>query len=201
MRFYKTAVFILRYLVFALFRIKVIGKDIYPKDKPMLVCANHISLWDPVFVAVACRQPIHFMAKSELFENKLLGFILRKLEAFPVKRNESDVSAIKKTLLYLRGSDRVGIFLQGTRNAGVDMESTEVKSGVGMILAHTGVDTLPISIITKENRVKLFRKVYIVIGEAITYEEIKAQEKSKVAYKEVSEKVFKRICENGKKVK
>lgn len=200
MRFYRVAVFLLRYIVLALFRIKIIGKDTVPKGKPLIVCANHISLWDPVFVAACCRQPIHFMAKSELFEKPVLKWLLKALGAYPIKRGESDVAAIKKTLTYLRGTDRVGIFLQGTRNAGQDLESTDVKSGVGMILGHTEVDTLPVTVVTKDNRVKLFRKVYVVIGKPVPYEQIKAQSKSKEAYKQVSERVFEIICNNAKEV-
>ena len=69
-------------------------------DKPCLVCANHSNYIDPILVALAFtgEHPIHFMAKAELFKNKLLAGLMEKLGAFGVDRDGADISAVRAVM-------------------------------------------------------------------------------------------------------
>jgi 1-acyl-sn-glycerol-3-phosphate acyltransferase len=95
--FYKIAANILRLLVFLIFDVKVYNKEYLDNTEGgLIVCGNHISMIDPVILAVSTKRQIHFMGKKELFENKLLSFIFRKLGAFPVDRQGASLSSIKQ---------------------------------------------------------------------------------------------------------
>ena len=65
--FYRFVYLILRLIATPLFRIKVHGFENIPQEKKFIVCANHKSFLDPVFVAMALDRQIHFIAKKELF--------------------------------------------------------------------------------------------------------------------------------------
>ena len=53
-----------------------------PKDGPVVVCCNHISMKDPVLIALALKRQVFYMAKAELFKNKFVSLIIRALGAF-----------------------------------------------------------------------------------------------------------------------
>jgi 1-acyl-sn-glycerol-3-phosphate acyltransferase len=102
-----------------------------PKSGGLLVLANHVSDVDPVAVQLACPRPVYFMAKSELFEMKLLGRMIRWFRAFPVKRGEPDRDAIKKAVAYLQAGQVVCIFPEGQLSPNRQLQ--ELKSGVALI--------------------------------------------------------------------
>ena len=37
------------------------GKENVPKKGPVVIVPNHKSFWDPFFVAIVLRRPVHFM--------------------------------------------------------------------------------------------------------------------------------------------
>ncbi len=55
-------------MLYPLYRVKVIGKENFPKEGGVLLCTNHIDNLDPPVVGMTCPRPVHFMAKQELFE-------------------------------------------------------------------------------------------------------------------------------------
>ena len=63
-------------------------------DGNYIICSNHLSNIDVAFLMITHKRPIHFMAKQELFENKILGWFFSKMEAFAVKRGKGDKSAL-----------------------------------------------------------------------------------------------------------
>jgi 1-acyl-sn-glycerol-3-phosphate acyltransferase len=100
--FYKIIRFILRPILFLLYRPKVVGLNNFPMTGGVLLYSNHISMLDPVLIGCILPRRIYFMAKVELFTNPILGTILKNLGAFPVKRGTADLSAIKNSLRVLK---------------------------------------------------------------------------------------------------
>jgi 1-acyl-sn-glycerol-3-phosphate acyltransferase len=85
-------------------------------DGPTILVANHTSYLDPVAVALAAPWPIYFVAKEELFEIPVLGWYIKRLHAFPVKRGRADRNVLKTALAHLKRGRTVLIFPEGTRN-------------------------------------------------------------------------------------
>jgi len=187
-----------------LFRVKVVGRKNEPgkSQGPYLVCGNHQTVLDAVFLCIALRrQQPHFMAKAELFRVPVLRHLVRWLGAYPVSRGKGDVGAIKRTIKLLENGYSVGMFPQGTRCAGKDPRECRVKTGAAMIAAHAGAQILPVHIKMKNYTWKLFRRVTVVIGEPIPFERFAYDSEKAGEYARISEAVYAEICSLGDGVK
>lgn len=180
-----------------IFRVHPKGRKNEPRraDGPYLVCANHQTVLDVVFLCVALkRQQPHFMGKEGLFRVPVLGRLVRWLGAYPVARGRNDVGAVKHTIKLLKQGRSVGIFPQGTRCAGKELRETGVKAGAGLMAVHTGVQVLPVYIGMKGHKWKFFRRVDVVIGEPIPFEKFHYNKEVPGEYARISGEIFEEIC-------
>ncbi|HDZ77507.1 MAG TPA: 1-acyl-sn-glycerol-3-phosphate acyltransferase [Candidatus Omnitrophica bacterium] len=136
---------ICRFIWFVLFKIfvglKGYGRDNIPKSGGFILASNHASNMDPVAIGVASARPINFMAKEELFSNKFFGFILGRVNVFPVKRGKADLSSIKEAIKRLKRGEGLLLFPQGTRRDTIELE--DAKGGVGFFASKAGVPIVP----------------------------------------------------------
>ncbi len=202
--FYAVLHFLLGWLARLVFRMRVYGRKNEPKreEGPYLVCANHQTVLDAVFICVAMRrQQPHFMGKAELFRVPVLGWLVRKLGAYPVTRSGNDVGAVKHTIKLLKSGRSVAMFPQGTRCPERDPRDCRVKAGAGLIAAHTGVQILPVFIGMKNQKWKFFRRVRLVVGEPIPFERFGYDENAHGEYARISAEIFEEICRLGDTLK
>ena len=112
-------------------------------DGPAVICCNHSSFSDAIWVIVCSHQKRIFrtMAKKELFSHRVLGWFITKLGAFPVDREANDIHAVKTALGVLREGDKrrydsfllreepyIGICAAGHRFAGRRVSPEELLS-------------------------------------------------------------------------
>lgn len=187
----KTVIF---KIVSGMFRVKVVNPEKEPKSG-VLLCSNHISNLDPVLIVTSLKNETKFMAKKELFKIPVVGSFIKLFGAFPVERGSVDLSAMKKAISLLEEGNTVGIFPQGTRCSGQNPRDTKVKSGAGMIVTRSQVDIVPVAIITKKNKSRIFGKKYIVIGDLIKYDSLNNVDKSREEFDSISALIFERICD------
>ena len=195
MSFYSKAKFLLAGLIRKLWRIKVVGGGNELQNKNYLICANHMSMLDPVVIGAAIKHNPRYMAKAEVMRVPVLKSLLKALGAFSLDRGGSDVAAIKKTINMLRDGESVVMFPQGTRHKGVDPKTTSVKFGCSMIAQKAEVGVLPVFIKVKNHRVRIFRKTVVIIGKEITYDELKAVSNGGEDHKSTAEYIFSKITE------
>lgn len=115
-----------------------------PRQGPLIVAINHLSLLDPILVGAALPRPVHFMAKEELFRYPLLGLLLRWVRAFPVRRGEADREAIASGLRILQAGGVVGIFPEGTRS--LDGRLLSLQGGTAFLALKSGAPIVPVAI-------------------------------------------------------
>ena len=127
------------------FRARVIGKEKLPETGAVILAANHMSNWDPPFLACFMRRHVAYMAKEELFEPPVFGPAIRACHAFPVKRGAADRAAIKTAVQVLKLGHCLGLFPEGTRSRTGKMRKAE--AGVGLIAAMTGAPVVPAAIV------------------------------------------------------
>lgn len=202
--FYTVIHFLLVWPARLLFRVRVIGGKNEPKKKdgPYLVIANHQSVLDPVFICAATRrQQPHFMGKAELFRVPVLGWLVRKLGAYPVSRGKSDVGAVKKTIHLLESGVSVGMFPQATRCPEREPRDCKIKMGAAMIAAHTGAQILPVHIKMKNYKWRFFRRVTVVIGEPILFSTFKYDSEATGEYARIAGEMYEAVCRLGDDVK
>lgn len=176
-RFYFFGRNVMRAVVRLLFSVRCEGKEQIPAFGELVLCCNHQSLWDPILLAAPCGRQIHYMAKSELFLQHGILFekLLRALGAFPVKRNQADLGAVRHSLELLKAGEIVGIFPQGgCVQAGLPFAS---KSGAVRIAAHSGAPILPAAI-RWTGRFGPRRRVELRFGEVIERSEFPEQNNS-----------------------
>lgn len=164
------------------YKIEVIGEDNILKDKGFILAANHQSFLDPIFMVVGLKQQVQYMAKKELFEKPVLGFLIRNLGAFPVSRGSNDTSALDKAQEIVKSGGVLGIYPEGTRSKTGKL--LKAKSGTIVIASKTGADIVPAGI-TYTKRKFLRKGVTVAYGTPIKNEEINIGEglsKEKLKY-------------------
>jgi 1-acyl-sn-glycerol-3-phosphate acyltransferase len=144
------------------------GLENLPLQGPYIICANHTSWFDPPLVGCLPlkKQKINFMAKEELFKFFPLGFIFKKLEAFPVKRNTADRRAIRRALQVLAEGGILGLFPEGTRIRSGELGKPQ--HGAALIALKSKKPVLPVAIKWPP---RIFQPVKINIGPLIYFEE------------------------------
>ncbi|MGG1687567.1 lysophospholipid acyltransferase family protein [Pseudalkalibacillus sp. NRS-1564] len=143
-------------------RVTVVGRENIPKDKGILLCSNHINNLDPPLVGAMFPRDVHFMAKSELFTIPVLGKLIHKVGAFPVKRGMSDKQALRSGMKFLKDGGVVGLFPEGTRSK--DGELGEGLSGAGFFALRPEVMVVPCAI---KGSYKPFGRLKIVYGKPV----------------------------------
>ena len=113
------------------FPAKFIGKQNIPKGA-CIISSNHTSNLDAVLLAVHTWEKKFYVAKKELFKNKLFGSFLKSVGAIKIDRQSTDVGAIKNCMKTLKEGKKLVIFPEGTRHENENMELGEVKHGVAM---------------------------------------------------------------------
>lgn len=161
-------------LFWLLFPYKAEGKENLPlpdDGRPMMICANHISDIDPVFLLMAQKRHIYYMAKAELFSMGIARwFFGKKFGAFPVKRGTGDTSAIDTSERIVKEGKLLGIFPEGTRSK--DGKLGRAKSGAALIASRTGSWVIPVAIQAKDQKVRLFHRTTIRFGVPLSPEEL-----------------------------
>lgn len=113
-RSYRFLQCICQVVCFLMFGLRVRNRELVPQEGPVLLACNHQSFLDPVLAAVHLWRECSYMARDTLFRGRFAKLITF-LNAFPVRRGEADVSAIKESLRRLKRGDCLVAFPEGTR--------------------------------------------------------------------------------------
>jgi len=70
---------------------------------------------DPAVVTVGLIREANYMARDTLFHNRWFRWLIKSVNAFPVRRGTADLAAIKETLRRLKQGRLVVVFPEGTR--------------------------------------------------------------------------------------
>jgi glycerol-3-phosphate dehydrogenase (NAD(P)+) len=130
------------------FRYVRIGREHIPAHGPVIIAANHRSFLDPFVIATMARRPMYYVAKTELFRNRALAWILSSLGAFPVERGAGDEEFIETATAILARGEIVLIFPEGTRTRPGTLGKP--RRGVGRLALETGAPVVPLAIIGTE---------------------------------------------------
>ncbi len=175
---------------------RVIGRENVPKDGRFLICPNHSGMADPLWVLFALRMDHipRIMAKKEVMDVPVLGWILKKFGVFGVDRGGTDVNAIKTGLRCLKDDQQLMIFPEGTRVK----HGTRVVPKRGVILLSNRTDTpiLPVYLSAKRHP---FGPITCVIGEPYL-PDFNGERPSDAKLEEAAVSLMDRIYEMGERV-
>lgn len=194
---YKLVYILSNILCCILFRLKKKGIENFPDEGPVILASNHLSFLDPIVIPTASRRRMHFMAKAELFEVPVLGWLIRKFDSFPVKRGMLDKTAIKNSLDVLKNGNVLLLFPEGARSLTGDIG--EAKPGVGFIVYHSRSPVVPVLLVGTNKALPMDawmirpRKVKVIFGEPLYFDKYFSQTGSRDVYAQIGEDVMSAI--------
>jgi len=138
-----------RVVVYTFTRWTVEGAERIPSTGPVVLVSNHLHLLDPPLLAASSKRRVHPMAKRELFETPLVGWVLWPYGAFPVRRFSADMGALRAARGYLRNGHVVLMFPEGTRSRDARLHPALPGAAMVALLAHAPV--VPVAITGTES--------------------------------------------------
>jgi 1-acyl-sn-glycerol-3-phosphate acyltransferase len=161
---YRFARSLLRLLFLLLFRLEAHGLENIPLDGPLIICGNHRSNFDPPMLGTPLKRELFFMAKAELFNIPIFGWIIKNVHAFPVKRGGVSKDSIRLSIQLLKDGHAMCIFPEGSRkNAG-----GVGKKGAASLALKSDAVIIPAAII---GNYKPFRRMAVHYGKPVDLSE------------------------------
>lgn len=154
----------------AVYKLEFRGLENVPQDKNVryIVAVNHTCALDPVFASMPKNMPpLHFMAKVELFKNPIVGWVVKHLYGFPVKRGKGDTSAIDYGEKIIKEGHVMAICPEGRRVKDKNGVPQRAKSGVAIIAKATNASVLPCAIYC-DGPIKPGKKVVVTYGKLLS---------------------------------
>lgn len=138
-------------------RIKVIGVENIPKDRPVLFTANHRSYSDIPLVYTTAGVPIGFVAKKEIKRFIGLSWWMTNMNCLFLDRSDirQSLKIILKAVDYVKEGYSMFIMPEGTRNHGEDM--LPFKEGSFKIAEKSGCPVVPVAISNTDEMYELHR--------------------------------------------
>lgn len=116
-RFYNFSKKFFNFIFKKIYKVQFIGLENIPKEGPIIIAGNHNHYFDPCLVFISTNRKINYIMKKSCYNNKLIGWIFKKMDCLSVE----DFSSLRKALKILKNNGAIGIFPEGTRNKTKDL--------------------------------------------------------------------------------
>jgi 1-acyl-sn-glycerol-3-phosphate acyltransferase len=179
------------------FQYRAYGQENIIEEGPAIMAANHQSYFDPPLVGITCRNELYYLARKTLFEKKLLGPIISRVNALPVDLSRGDVTAFRAVMKLLKEGHRTVIFPEGTRSLTGQIQ--QARPGIGMIIARTLAPVVPMRIFgsfeawPKGGKIRL-NPITVVVGKPMRFKKEDFATSNREVYQKISEQVLAAIA-------
>ncbi|MEI7660228.1 MAG: lysophospholipid acyltransferase family protein [Actinomycetes bacterium] len=119
------------------------GEENIPRKDGAILAINHIGYLDFALTGTAALPAgryVRFMAKKEIFDNRIAGPLMRGMHHINVDRSNGSASFVT-ALRALKAGEIIGIFPEGT--VSTSFEIKELKSGAVRLAMGAGVPIIP----------------------------------------------------------
>jgi 1-acyl-sn-glycerol-3-phosphate acyltransferase len=153
-----------------LYRVELRHAERVPASGPVILVANHESMLDPWLLGLVTPRPVRYMAKAELWENRMLGRVMDMFGTFPVDRGAGDRAAVGRGAALLEAGEVLGIFPQGTC---LPYRHRPWFRGAAKLALAAGAPIVPVCIVGSEKALRPgkpkigFPRITILVGEPI----------------------------------
>ena len=181
-----------------LFRLEARGTEHVPPQGPVLLVANHSSILDPPLVGGMTPRRLTFLAKAELFEIPGFGWLIRRLNARPLRREGADPSALRIAQRVLQEGGALLVFPEGTR--GDEGVLREAKPGAALLAMQTGAPVVPVYVhgsgraLPRGRSLPRPAKVVVTFGAPLTFPRAAGADR-KAQYEEASRRMMAAIAQ------
>lgn len=142
--FYRMGWLLLRLIMAIYAKVEVVGVENVPRGGGLIIVSNHLNNADPGLVGGFLRRRVVFMAKDEMFQWLAWGGYLRLIGAFPVRRTEADLKALRRAVQVLRRGEALVMFPEGTRSRTGSMRKGQ--PGTAIVALRAGAPILPVAV-------------------------------------------------------
>ena len=176
------------------FRLSGKGLENIPKSGPVLLVSNHASYIDPFLDGGMISRPIHFMARSDLWNVKFLAWWIPKVHGIPIRRAGFDRKALQVTLDYLKNGEIILVYPEGTRS--IDGKLKPGMAGVGLIAYQAKVPVIPIYIsgsfaaFPRKNKFPKPKKIKVYFGSPLDLQTEFNMPEDKETYQVIASKMM-----------
>jgi 1-acyl-sn-glycerol-3-phosphate acyltransferase len=175
------------------FQYRAYGQENIIEEGPAIMAVNHQSYLDPPLVGITCKNELYYLARKTLFEKKLLGPIISRVNALPVDLSRGDLAAFRSVMKLLQEGHRTVIFPEGTRSLTGQIQ--KARPGIGMIIARTLAPVVPMRIFgsfeawPKGGKIKP-HPITVVVGKPIRFKKDDFPTHNREVYQKISEQVL-----------
>ncbi|WP_243794312.1 1-acyl-sn-glycerol-3-phosphate acyltransferase [Saccharopolyspora gloriosae] len=127
-------------------RLRVTGTEHIPHAGGAVIACNHVSYLDFIFCGLGAqpaKRLVRFMAKKEIFTNRIAGPLMRGMHHIPVDR-AAGKGSYDEAVARLRAGEVVGVFPEATISRSFTVKP--IKSGAVRMAADAGVPVVPMAL-------------------------------------------------------
>lgn len=175
-------------------RFKKHGEEHLPRNGGVIIASNHTAYIDPPLLGMASPRELFFLAKKELFRNRLFGWFLSKFNAVPISRGGYDRKGLENSVRLLKEGKALVLFPEGTRSRNGKLK--EARPGVGKIVLEADVPIVPAYIHNSRNLIQALLKgenIGVSFGSPINPAWLKRIPKNKEGYRLICQEIMRRI--------
>ena len=158
----------------------ILNKEAIPKQGPIIICGNHMHVYDQCPILISTKRVVHYLAKKEYFDGHWKWFF-KITGCIPVNRSIKDENASDLALDVLRHGGAIGLFPEGTRNK-TEQFLLPFKFGAVSMAKKTNATIVPFGISGQYQRGK---KLMVRFGEPFQVNEMTLEEANDHLYHEV----------------
>ena len=152
--------------VHAVYRLEVVGANHLPVSGPAVVTPNHALALDGIVLGAAFSRELGFVAKAELWQSRLLAWMLDGLDMIKIKRGCGDQLALARMQQALDAGQAVAIFPQGTIHG-----DRVCHRGAARVALVTGAPLVPVRLLGTAQALSCgrigFPRLRVMVGEPI----------------------------------
>jgi len=164
---YATGYYASGFLLGLIWRRRIVGVEHVPRSGPVIIAANHISFIDPPAVGSALPRVAHFIAKRELFDVPVFGWLIRQVNAISTSRGENDLRGFRQALGVLEQGGCLIIFPEGHRQP--YGRFGRARRGIAVLARLSGAIIVP-ALIAGTDRLSKMSRVRMYFGTPMTFD-------------------------------
>jgi len=128
------------------FRVRIEGREHVPRRGGAVLAANHQSFCDSLFLPLAVRRRVTYLAKAEYFDKKRTAWFFRAVGQIPIHRTGGDASAraLATAREVIEQGNLIALYPEGTRST--DGNVHRGRTGVARLAMECDVPVVPVGI-------------------------------------------------------
>lgn len=184
-----------------IFRPWVTGLENIPREGPVILAGNHLSVIDSFFLPLMVERRVYFLAKSDYFTGRgLRGWLIRNFMLatgqLPIDRGGGKASeaSLNTGLQVLGRGDVLGIYPEGTRSP--DGRLYRGRTGIARMIVEAGVPVVPVVMVDTEKAMPIgsslpkIRRIGTVIGEPLDFSRFSGLGDDRVVLRSITDEIM-----------